>query len=132
MDAKERITTYIKQFDTDAAIGMPVDRTRRGLLNRIHNLEGGKQAYSDLKVDGSIHEEGTGKPGSPIIVVLGPAKAIAPVVPQPWSFLSQSDITTFMLRMVDTYESNGWDQSLLDIRAEFKSALERYQPGRPY
>ena len=127
---KELIMTYVKQFDTDAAIGLPVDRTKRTLLRRLHRTKDAKPAYDSLIEDRSIHESGNGCKASPLIVVLGSAESKPVTVPQPWSFIDQQTLTGFILKMVDTYEFRGW--GTLDIKSEIIKALESYNPSRPY
>lgn len=132
MDTKEAILTYVRQFETDAAtIGEP-DRTRRTLLNRIHDRKDSKEVYAELIQEGLIHETGKGRPGDPIIVNLGYGPDKPVIVPSPWSFIEQYTIIQFMLRMSDEYDAHGWDNSILDIKEEIKKALAAYTPDRPY
>lgn len=91
-----------------------------------------KQAYAALLAEHEIHEEGIGKPGSPVIVVLGPPPSKPVMLPHPYVLLEQLDLLSFMVRIMDTYEANGWSPASLDYKAEFKKALSEYQPGRPY
>jgi len=134
-DLKERIITSIKQFETNAVMlestGGSVNRTRRSLRNR-YSTPDGREAYNQLISENEIHEQGSGRPGDPIIVVLGPKPIDKPIVPQPWSFIEQMSLIDFILRVQSEYESKGWSIETLDIRAELKKALSSYQPERPY
>lgn len=129
---KEMLRVFVLQFETDAAIGMPVDRTRRTLLRRFNFKENVQLAYNQLVKDQELHETGDGSKGSPIIVVNGPPEYKKPVVPYPWSFVGLLVLTDFMIRMHDTYKEKGWSTELLDMSKEISKALSEYKPGRPY
>ena len=127
--AKQLILTYVQQFDTDAAIGLMVDRTRRSLLRRISPYKVGKAAYDELLAADEIHEIGDGHGNSPIMVAIGPKPTQPPLLS---AYLDTLTLATFSLKILDVYDKNGWTTTSTTIQSEIKKALEAYTPGRPY
>lgn len=123
--AKEQILTYIKQFETDAAVGLPVDRRRRSLLRRLNDYKLAKQAYIELLQEREIHETGRGFGNQPVITVIGRGPDPKLQVSQIYRNVPEKVLLAFLTRMVLDYPD-------IEPSEHVTKALESYLPESQY
>jgi hypothetical protein len=124
LKCKETILTYVKQYETDAAIGFTPDRTRRSLMRRFYHNSGARSVYERMVKNGDIREL-IGPTGS-VTVIAGPSPslpAISPKLPAslpfPYNQIDPAVLQAFCIRMCDLGISN--------VKLEVSKALEGYQ-----
>lgn len=124
-EAKEQLLTYVKQFETNAAVGLPVDRRRRTLLRRISDYKLAKQAYLELMREGEIHETGRGFGNQPVIVVLGNGPGSRAELPVIHLNVPTDALNSFIIKIMSATDFNC---SLSEMQDHIRRALDSYSP----